>query len=211
MCPSSLFRTFRELTPHDKFTQLLQDPNDREITVRNSIFYVLAFVTTLVGLTAVLMIPTFARPNEDEDRQPPVYPDEVRCWTAPMHRGRLLAYHFARLHQKCTLGGVWMIQFVITIEGTEVCLRIRALHIFARSQPHAITRLVLTCVGVNFIVTPSLALDEHVVELLIFDVIVDLIYLSVDIYTVMMLSTVEPFATTVACLMILKTLYQARV
>jgi len=104
-----------------------------------------------------------------------------------------------------------MIQFVLTIECTEVFLRIRSLHLFARSQPHYITSLILTCVGMNFIATPNFALSGHVVELLIFDVIVDLIYLSVDMYTVTMISEVEPIATTVACLMILKTLYQARV
>ena len=157
------------------------------------------------------MVPSFARPKEDEDREPPVYPDQVRCWTAPMHGGRLLAYHLSRLHHKCIIGGAWAIQFVLGIECTEVFFRVRSLHLFARSQPHFITTLILVCVGVNFIMTPSFALAGHVVELLIFDVIVDLIYLSVDMFTVMMISVVEPIATTVACLMILKTLYQARV
>ena len=196
--------------PRDKPSNI-QDPNDREITVRNSIFYILAFFTALVGLIAVLMVPSFARPLEDTDRQPPVYPIKVRFWTAPMHRGRLFAFHVSLLHDKCTIGGVWMIQFVLGVESTEVTLRVRSLYLFAGSQPHSITALVLVCVGVNFIVTPLLALAGREVELLMFDVIVDLIYVAVDMYTVMILSVVEPVATTVASMMILKTLCQVRV
>ena len=117
-------------------------------------------------------------------RPPPLPSATPRLSIAAMwHARRTLVWRYKTVRATTKVGGKYFVHWILLTEVSEVLFRVLSLIAQGGTQDAKITELVANAVGVNFVVTPVLLLLNQPFFLLVFDLVVDQLYLAVDLYT----------------------------